>query len=133
MGLQYVGSVVATMQRGIEADETGINTLGFSVRYFPQFKDKKVGFNGQVIGFCIPDKLSREVTITGDVIVGTTSGLMSANFAAAVTVANDITSFVAVSGGSNSGGLYIDEATIDQTAEGWRSLNMRLSSDPQLA
>ena len=87
MGLQYVG--FTTGQRGIEADETGIKVEGFSVRYFPQFKDKVNNYQGQVLGWVIPDKLNREVTITGKVITGSTSGLMSAYFATAVTLAND--------------------------------------------
>ena len=52
MGLQYVG--FTTGQRGIEADETGIKTEGFSCRYYPQFKDRVNNYQGQVYGWKSP-------------------------------------------------------------------------------
>lgn len=128
MGLQYTG--FTTGQRGIEADETGINIKSFSVRYFPAFKDKIVNYQGQVRGWCIPDKLSREAKIAGELITNTTTGLAAAVWNVAITLANDTGLFVAVTAGSNAGGFYLDEATDDQSADGWRSLSLSLSSDP---
>lgn len=127
----YVG--FTTGQRGIEADETGINTEGFSCRYFPQFKDYVVGYNGLNRGFAIPNQLSKEVTVSGKVIVGSTSGLMSIFFNAAYAFANDVADFLAVSAGTNAGGLYCDDVTIDQTPEGWRMANFKFSSSPGIA
>ncbi len=126
----YVG--FTTGQRGIEADETGINTEGFSCRYFPQFKDFVVGYNGIRRGFALVNQLSKEVTVTGKVIVGSTSGLMAAFFNVAYTFANDVADFLAISGGTNAGGLYLDDVTIDQTAEGWRTASFKFSSDPNI-
>ena len=71
--------------------------------------------------------------MTGKVITSSTTGLMSAYFATAYSLANDVGDFVAINGGTNAGGFYVDEATVDQTNEGWRMLNMKLSSDPLVA
>lgn len=111
-------------QRGVEADETGINIARISTRYFPEYKDKIPNKSGQTRGFAVPDKLSREVSITGEVTGAT--GLMAATHVAAVTVANDTTEF-----GALDGTLYMDEATVTQERDGWRSLDIKLSADPE--
>lgn len=131
MATSYVG--FTTGQRQIEADETGINTESFSVRYYPFFKDFVIGYNGMPRGFAIPDKLNREITIIGKVIVGSTTGLMLAVWNLALTPANDIGDFIAVTSGSNAGGVYLEEVTVDQTNEGWRTANFKLRSDPGIA
>ncbi len=127
----YVG--FTTGQRGIEADETGINTEAFSCRYFSEFKDFVIGYNGIKRGFAMVNQLSKEVTVSGKVIVASTSGLMSIFFNAAYSFANDVADFLAVSGGTNAGGLYCDDVTIGQTAEGWRMADFKFSSNPGIA
>lgn len=115
-------------QGGVEAEETALNIAEFTVRYFPEFKRKLPNRVGQTRGFAVPDKFSREVSMTGE-ISGTT-GIMAASVTAgvAVAVANEIADYTAV-----GGGLYVDELTISQPREGWRSLDASLSSDPETA
>ncbi len=129
MGLTLV--VLSTEQRGNEAAETAINLDAFSCRYFPQFKDKLNNFQGQVKGFAIPDKFSREVTITGETSGST--GIMATNCNTAIVFANDVDTVKAVSAGSNAGGFYLDEFTESSSRDGWRSMSASWSSDPLVA
>lgn len=129
MGLTLV--VISTEQRGNEAAETGINLESFVCRYFPQFKDKLNNYQGQVKGFAIPDKFSRQVTITGEASGST--GIMATVMNTAIVFANDVGTFVGIGSGSNAGGFYLDEITESQTRDGWRSINGTWSSDPLVA
>ncbi len=126
MGLSVVG--LSTEQRGNELAETGVNLESFSCHYFPQFKDRLNNFQGQVKGFAIPDKYSREVTLTGEVIGAT--GVMVTVMNAAITFANDVGTFTGVTSGSNAGGFYLDDITESQTRDGWRSISGKWTSDP---
>jgi hypothetical protein len=126
MGLSLVG--LTNPQRGCEAAETGINLESFECRYFPQFKDKLNNYQGQVRGFAIPDKFDREVRIQGE--TDGTTGIMAAVLNTATTFGNDVSTWVAISAGSNAGGFYMDEATETQTRDGWRSINISFSSNP---
>lgn len=126
MGLTLVS--LSGFQRGIESDETGVNAQSFAVRYFMQFKEFLNNYQGQFRGFAMPDKLSREVTIQGEVSGAT--GLMAAVWNVAVTPANDVGTFIGITAGSNAGGLYLDEVTESQEANGWRSVDMTLTSHP---
>ncbi len=126
MGLTLVG--LTNAQKGIELAETGVNMESFEIRYFPQFKSKLNNFQGQVRGFAIPDKFTREARIAAE--VDGTTGLMAAVCNVALVFANDVSAWVAVTAGSNAGGFYMDEATESQTRDGWRSVSMTFSSDP---
>jgi len=118
-------------QRGIEAAETGINIESFTCRYYLQFKDKLNDYLGQIRGFAIPDKFSREVRIAGEVSsIGSLSGVMIVVCNAAFTPGNDVGTFIAVTSGSNAGGLYLDEVTESQTRDGFRSVEATFTSDP---
>lgn len=114
-------------QRGIESAETGVNVESFSCRYFHQFKDKVNDFSGVVRGFAFPDKFCREVRMSGEVTGAT--GIMASVGNVAITFANDVTSWVAVTSGSNAGGFYLDEATETQTRDGFRVFEATWSSD----
>lgn len=122
MAITLVG-VSSPTQRGIELAETGINIESFSCRYYPQFKDKLNNFQGQVVGFAIPDKPSREVSIKGEVT--NTTGIMATAFATAIVFANDVAVF-----GTAAGGFYLDEITEEQSRDGWRSVDGKWSNDP---
>lgn len=113
-------------QRHIETDETGINVSSFSVRYFPEFKDKLQNISGQTRGFAVPDKFSREITLQGEVSGAT--GVMAATLTTALTLANDVAVF-----GDGTGGVYMDEVTESQARGSWRAIDMKLSSDPACA
>lgn len=116
----------ASAQASIEVAETGVEVLGFSVRYFPEYKLRFKSRLNQTTGFAVPDKLSTEVKITASVKGST--GLMAATHVTAITPGNDVNTFQAT-----PGGLYMDEVTEDQTYDGWRSIDMSLSSDPENA
>lgn len=127
MGLSIVGT--SGLQRGLEANETGINSDSFTCRYFPQFKDFINNYQGQRTAFAVPDKFSREVSFSGEVTGAT--GLGGAIYLdTAYTFANDSGDYVATSGGSNAGGFYLDEVTVSQSRDGWRRVDGRASSDP---
>jgi hypothetical protein len=126
-----MGTVVKGLsgtQDGVEAEETGVNIGSVSCRYFPEFKRKLPNYKGQTTAWAVPDKFSREISLSGEVSGST--GVMAATLTTAITLANDVGTFLAVSAGSNAGGVYMDEVTESQTREGWRSIDMRLSSDP---
>lgn len=131
MGLYYKNSAIG--QRGNAAAETGIQLETFSVTYRPPFKDKKVDYKGEVIGWAMTDQLSKDIRIAGRVITATTSGLMAVVFSVAVTLANSIDDFLAVTSGDSDGGVYFDEITIDSSNEGWRMFNGSASVDPLVA
>jgi len=124
----YVG--FTTAQRGIEADETGINTQGFSMEYSHQWKDKRNGYNGQVRGFAVPDKYVRKASVTGDVIVGSTTGVMAGQAVIAYVFANDVIDFLVVTGTANTGGFYSESPKVDQSEGGWRTFSCDYTSDP---
>lgn len=129
MGLTLVS--LSGYQRGCEAAETGINLDSFSCRYYPQFKDKLNNYQGQVVGFAIPDKFTREVNVSGEVSsIGSLSGVMAAVLNAAYSFANDVGTWVAVTSGSNAGGFYFDEFNETQSRDGWRSFSGKATSDP---
>lgn len=128
--MQYAG--LATVTRGNPLDETGINLESFSCRYYPQFKDKLNNYQGQARAWAMPDKLNREVTVTGEVISGGT-GIMAMKFLTAYVFTNAVTSFEATNGGGNAGGFYVDEATVSSQRDGWLTVNVRASADPLIA
>lgn len=113
-------------QRGIAADETGINIAAFSARYFPQYKDFRVNKDGQNLGFAEPDSLSCEVTLSGDVIGDT--GVMAADFATAYAFGNATDEI-----GAGDGGLYWDEITISQSSGGWKTFTGKATSHPLIS
>lgn len=128
MGLSYTGS--SAYQRGNELAETGGNLDSFEVRYFPQFKDFLNNFQGQAFVFATTDKFSRDVTITGEQVTSSSTGVMLINLTTAFVPANDISDFVAIPSGTNAGGLYANEMTISQSRDGWRRFSIPLHSDP---
>lgn len=113
-------------QYGVEAAETGIEVLGFSVRYFPEYKKKFPSRLNQTTGFAVPDKLSLEIKLNGKVKGAT--GIMAATHVTALALANDVNTFQAT-----PGGIYMDEVTEDQTFDDYRGIDMSLSSDPECA
>ena len=86
----YVGLQTAT--RGNAAAESGINLESFSCRYFPFYKDKLNNYQGQPVAFAMPDRLNREVSVSGEVLSGGT-GVMGAKFATAYVFTNSVTAF----------------------------------------
>ena len=116
-----VGSWAA--QRGVESDEVGISVRAFDCVYRPFVNERLMSNVGEPRARAVSDKFSREVTIQGEV-TGVT-GLMAVDLGVPVTVANDVDTF-----GGDEGSLLLDEVTESQERAGWRSINMRLSSDP---
>lgn len=116
-----VGSWAA--QRGVESDETGINVRAVDVIYRPFVNERLMSNVGEPRARAVSDKFSRDATVAGEV-TGTT-GIMAADLGVPITIANDVDTF-----GDGSGDLLLDEVTESQERAGWRSISMRLSSDP---
>jgi hypothetical protein len=113
-------------QRGVEAQEVGINCESFECRYFPEVNEGLAGIGGEIFVKAKSVKPSRDVTIQGEVSGAT--GVMAYTTTTACTTANDTDTF----GGTPSGDLLLDEATETQNRTAWRSVNIKLSSNPNL-
>lgn len=124
--ITITGTGLSSAQYGAESDEVGLNLESIEVRYYREVNVKLQNIKGQTRGRALADKFSRDVTIQGEVIGAT--GLMALTSASvAATFANDSTDF-----GATSGSFIFDEGTITQNRTGWRSANIKLSSDPEL-
>lgn len=110
-------------QYGIETAEVAINLENFSITYRPEYKKFLPNHLGQSLGFVVPSIPSAEVSLSGEVNAAT--NLMAATFVAAQTIANDSALF-----GRSAGGFYLDEATEDQSREGWRKISMKFTAHP---
>lgn len=124
MALTYNGTSGPT--RGIETAETGIVCASFSCRYFPYVNDYLEGITGEPVTRAVSSKLSREVSVSGEVAGST--GIMAITVATAATVANDVSTF-----GDGTGAFYFQEATESQERGGWRSVDVQLLSHPLIA
>ncbi len=113
-------------QRGVETDETGINIAAFSVRYYLAVNEKLPSNVGEPRARALSDDFSRDITLRGEVLIGG-GGVLDFTIGTACSLANDTDTF-----GTGNGTILLDEATESQERAGWRSLDMRLSSDPQL-
>lgn len=125
----------AAAQRGVERPTVGVNIRRFAVRYFVEVNEKLQGNTGEVVARAISDQAAREITVEGE--TASLTGVMAFTFGVALTanqvgaggLNNDISTW-------NSGGttvlVIMDEVTETQERAGWRSINMRLSSNPQL-
>jgi len=113
-------------QRGVEFNEVGIAIRRFTVRYFPEINERLQNNAGESIARALSDKFSREVTYEGETTGAT--GVMAFGLASACSFANDVGDF-----GDGSGRLLLDECTVTQERAGWRSVNGRCSSNPQLS
>jgi hypothetical protein len=123
MATTVIGVSASNYQYGVELDETGINVDTFSCRYFPEFDDKLPNKDGQTIIRARPAESSREISVSGEVNGAT--GLLALTLIVAATVANDVATF-----GTPTGDIWLDEVTESQERNGFRSIDMSLSSDP---
>jgi len=71
------------------------------------------------------DDFSRDISLRGEVLIGG-GGVLDFTIGTDCALANDTDTF-----GTGAGTIYLDEATETQERAGWRTLDMRLSSDPQ--
>ncbi len=120
------GSPWDQAQRGVETDETGINISNFSVRYYLAINEKLPSNVGEPRARALADDFSRDISLRGEVLIGG-GGVLDFTIGTACSLANDTDTF-----GTGAGTILLDEATETQERAGWRSLDMRLSSDPQL-
>lgn len=112
-------------QYGVELVETGISIRSFVVRYFPEINVAIMDNVGETRGKVKSNKFSREVTIEGETTGAT--GVMAFGLITACVPANDVNTF-----GDGTGTLLLDEVTESQTRAEWRSISMKLSSNPGL-
>jgi len=113
-------------QRGVQFDETGINIASFAVRYYLAVNEKLPSNVGEPRARAQSNSFSRDVTLRGETLVGG-GGVMSFTMATACVLANATTTFQ-----PTAGVMLLDEVTETQERAGWRTIDMRLSSDPQL-
>lgn len=112
-------------QYGVELVETGISVRSVVVRYFPEIDVRIMDNVGETRGRVKSNKFSRDVTVEGETLGAT--GVMAFTLTTACTIANDVADF-----GDGSGTLLMDEATVTQTRAEWRSVSIKLSSNPGL-
>jgi hypothetical protein len=113
-------------QRGVETDETGVNIASFAVRYYLAVNEKLPSNVGEPRARAMADDFSRDISLRGEVLIGG-GGVLDFTIGTDCSLANDTDTF-----GTGAGTVLMDEATETQTRAGWRELDMRLSSDPQL-
>lgn len=113
-------------QYGVEVVETGISVRSFVVRYYPEIDVRIMDNVGETRGRVKSQKFSRDVTIEGETTGAT--GVMAFTLTTACVPANDVADF-----GDGSGTLLMDEATVTQQRAEWRSVSIKLSSNPGLS
>jgi hypothetical protein len=112
-------------QYGVEVPEVGISVKNFTVRYYPEIDVPILDNVGEIRGRVKSNKVSREVTIEGEVTGAT--GVMAFGFLTACIPANDVSDF-----GDNTGTLLLQEVTITQSRAEWRMYSAKLMSSPGL-
>jgi hypothetical protein len=128
------GTPWSLAQRGVETDEVGINIAAFSCRYYLAVNEKLPSNVGEPRARALADDWSRDITMRGETLVGG-GGVLDFTIGTdcASGINNDVDTF---KGGTPTpgahGAILLDEATESQERAGWRTLDMRLSSDPQL-
>ena len=117
MSLSILGG--SGYQRGVAMQETGINCESIEARYFPEVNVKLEGIGGETFVKAVSAKMSRDVTVQGEVNAAT--GIMAYTTTTACTVANAVNSF-----GDGTGTLLFDEATVTQNRTAWESANAKI-------
>jgi hypothetical protein len=123
------GAPWSLAQRGVETDEAGINIAAFSVRYYLAVNEKLPSNVGIPRARALADDFSRDITLRGETLVGG-GGVLDFTIGTACVLNNDVNTFS--QGTGPHGDILFDEATESQERAGWRTLDMRLSSDPEL-
>lgn len=113
-------------QYGVELNETGISVRSVIVRYFAEIDVRIMDNVGETRGRVKSNKFSRDVTVEGEVLNPGT-GVLAFTLTTACTIANDAADY-----GDGTGTLLLDEATTTQTRAEWRSVSVKLSSNPGL-
>ncbi len=112
-------------QRGVEFNEVGIAIRRFIVRYHLEVNDRLPNNAGETVARALSDQFSRDITWEGETTGA--NGLNAVAIAAPISFANDVAEF-----GTGQGRILLDEITVTQERAGWRSVNGRASSNPQL-
>lgn len=126
------GAPWSLAQRGVETDEVGINIAAFTVRYYLAVNEKLPSNVGEPRARALADDFSRDITMRGETLVGG-GGVLDFTIGTdcASNIANDVDTYQKAGTGPH-GSILLDEATESQERAGWRTLDIRLSSDPQL-
>ena len=107
-------------QRGITADETGINCSKFTLVVEPEVNEWLPGITGEARGKAVGAMMG-SLTIEGEVSGAT--GVMAAVVTTAFVPTNSVTYF-----GRSTGGFYLDKGTVDQARDGWKSVTAEFTS-----
>lgn len=113
-------------QYGVELNETGISVRSVVARYFAEIDARVMDNVGETRGRVKSQKFSREITAEGEVLNPGT-GVLAFTLTTACVIANDSSDY-----GDGTGTLLLDEATVTQTRAEWRSVSVKLSSNPGL-
>jgi hypothetical protein len=124
MSLTIIPASLTGLQRGVELAEVGIFVRRYEVRYHPEINEKIQDNFGETKGKVVSTVLSRDFTIEGEVTGATGVMALTQLIDCTASIANDKTTF------GGSGIILLDEATETQERAGWRSVNLRLSSNP---
>jgi hypothetical protein len=108
-------------QRGVNADEVGINIREFKTEVEPEYKDFLNGKNGEKRGFAVA-AMQKVVSIDGEVMGST--GLMGATATTAFAPANSTAYF-----GAPTTGLYLDKGTVTENRDGWKDVSAQLTAN----
>lgn len=108
-------------QFGVETDEDGMSISRFVVRYFLFVNSKLLSNVGEPRARAMSDAFSREIEMEGEM----TGVDYPSALATAISLNNDTDEF-----GDGSGDILLDEGTVTQARAEWRTLNIKLSSDP---
>jgi len=124
MGLTILPASLTGLQRGVELAEVGGFVRRYEVRYFPEINEKIQDNFGETKGKVVSTAMSREFTIEFEVTGATGLMALTQLVDATSSIANDKTTF------GGTGIILLEEATETQERAGWRSVHLRLSSNP---
>lgn len=127
-------------QRGVEANEGGTNTAAFTCRYYLAVNEKLPSNTGEPIARALSDDWSRDITLRGETLIGFVpdpgpppeNNVLDFQIGVACVLENDTDTFQGGTPVGSHGTILLDEATESQERAGWRTLDMRLSSDPNM-
>lgn len=108
-------------QLGVLNDEAGMSISRLVKRYFLFVNNRLLSNVGEPRARGRSDKFSREIELEGEM----TGSDYPSSIIAAIELANIADEF-----GDGAGDLLLDEGTVTESRGEWKSLNIKLSSDP---
>lgn len=110
---------------GIETAETSVEVKSFVVTTAPDVKEYARDRVNNRKGFAVTNS-RQEITLEGE-LSATSAGVLAFTFSTTCALANDKDYY-----GVTTGDVYLDSATISQTFDGFKSVSLQLSRDPDI-